>query len=70
MLSMVLGQESPLALSLVPVLNTALSMKQVLAGIFNLPFLALSLASSVIYALVSLKLAIAMFERESVLFRA
>lgn len=70
MLSMILGQENPLALALVPVLNTALAMKQVLAGIFNLPFLGLSLASSIAYALLTLKLAVSMFERESVLFRA
>jgi len=70
MLSTILGQENSIALALVPVLNTALAMKQVLAGIFNAPFLALSLATSVLYALLTLKLAVSMFERESVLFRA
>ena len=70
MLSTILGQENALALSLVPVLNTALAMKQVLSGVFNLPFLGLALASSVGYALLALKLVLAMFERESVLFRA
>lgn len=70
MLSTILGQENSLALAVVPVLNTALAMKQVLAGIFNLPFLALSLATSVAYALLTLRLAVSMFERESVLFRA
>ena len=70
MLSTILGQENTLALAAVPVLNTALAMKQVLAGIFNVPFLALSLTTSVVYALLTLKLAVSMFERESVLFRA
>ena len=70
MLSTILGQENSLALALVPVLNTALAMKHVLAGMFNLPFLGLALASSVVYALLTLKLVVSMFERESVLFRA
>lgn len=69
MLSIVLGQENSIALGAVPVLNTALAMKQVLGGMIDVPFLAVSLASSIVYALVTLKLAGAMFERESVLFR-
>ena len=69
MLSMILGQENPLALAFVPVLNTALAMKQVLAGIFNLPFLGVALATSIAYALLTLKVAVSMFERETVLFR-
>ncbi len=69
MLSIVLGQENSIALGAVPVLNTALAMKQVLGGMVDIPFLAVSLASSVVYALITLKLAGAMFEREAVLFR-
>lgn len=70
MLSMILGQENALGLALVPVLNTALAMKQVLAGTFNIPFLSMALVSSIGYALLALKLVVSMFDRETVLFRA
>ncbi len=68
-LSSILGPEGHLGLALVPVLNTALVMKQVLAGATDLPFLALSLASSLLFAGLAMRLVVSMFERESILFR-
>jgi sodium transport system permease protein len=67
--SSILGPENGIGLALVPVLNTALAMKQVLSGIFNLPFLGLALVSSAAYAALAMRLVVGMFQRESVLFR-
>lgn len=69
MLSMIFGPESGLTLAFVPILNTALVMKQVLIGLFNPAFLAVALLSSVVYAALAMRLVVAMFQRESVLFR-
>ncbi|MCU0974323.1 MAG: ABC transporter permease, partial [Burkholderiales bacterium] len=69
-LSSILGPENSLWLGLVPILNTALVMKQVLAGAMNLAFLATALISSALYAVLAMRLAVAMFERESILFRS
>lgn len=68
--SFILGPENSLGLGLVPILNTALAMKQVLSGIFNFGFLGLALGSSAIYAALAMRLVVSMFERESILFRA
>lgn len=70
MSTFVLGAETGVGFSLVPVLNTALVMKQVLAGRFDLLFVALALVSSAIYAGLAMKLSTMMFEREEVLFRS
>jgi len=70
MSTLVIGAEAGIGFSLVPVLNTALVMKQVLAGRFDLPFLALALVSSAIYAGIAMKLSTLMFEREDMLFRS
>jgi hypothetical protein len=55
---------------MVPILNTALVMKQVLVGTFDWPFLSTAIVSSALYAALTMKVATAMFEKESVLFRA
>ncbi|MEM9160105.1 MAG: ABC transporter permease [Verrucomicrobiota bacterium] len=68
-LSSIFGAESPLYTSFIPILNTALTMKQLLGGIFDLPFFAISLASSLIYALVAMRFAAKLFQREGILFR-
>ncbi len=68
-LSSVLGPENNLGLSFVPILNTALAMKQVLAGLTNPAFLAIAVISSALYAALAMRLAVWMFERESILFR-
>lgn len=69
LLSFVLGPESSRWLSLVPVLNTVLAMKQVLSGTLDVPFLVLALVTSVAYAMAAMRIVVAMFQRESVLFR-
>ncbi|HEX9786185.1 MAG TPA: ABC transporter permease [Opitutaceae bacterium] len=68
-LSSVLGPENTLELSFVPILNTALAMKQVLAGLMNPAFLIIAVVSSAVYAGLAMRLAVWMFERENVLFR-
>jgi len=69
MLSFVLPAESGLGLSLVPILNTAMVMKQVLTGLVRPDFILLATTSSFIYAGISLRLVVSLFERESILFR-
>ncbi|MGH8018684.1 MAG: ABC transporter permease, partial [Opitutaceae bacterium] len=68
-LSSVLGPENNPGLSFVPILNTALAMKQVLAGLTDPAFLAIAVISSAIYAALAMRLAVWMFERENILFR-
>jgi len=69
-LSSLLGAESPLYAALVPALNAALAMKQILGQAFDPVFFALTLASSLAYAYLAMRLAAALFQREAVLFRA
>lgn len=69
-LSFVFDAESPLYIALIPVLNIALSMKQLLSDAFDLPFFAVTLASSLAYAWVSIRLVASFFQRESILFRS
>ncbi len=67
--SFLLGPESDLAWSAVPVLNTAMAVKFVIGGHFPVAFLVIAIASSACYALVMARVTIALFERESILFR-
>lgn len=69
-LSSILGAESPLYASFIPVLNIALSMKQLLGNVFDLPFFCIALASSLAYAIVSMRLVAHLFQREAILFRS
>ena len=69
MLSSIFGAESPLYTAFIPILNTALTMKQLLGGIFQFPFFAISLVSSLIYALLAMRFATHLFQKESILFR-
>jgi len=62
--------EIPLFMYVVPVLNTISAFKTVLGVNINYTYLAIALASSVVYVIVSLKIAISLFNRESVLFRS
>ncbi|HOJ12264.1 MAG TPA: ABC transporter permease [Clostridiales bacterium] len=55
---------------LIPVLNTISAFKMVLGGAINYTNLILALVSSVIYTMITLALAVAMFKREKVLFRS
>jgi sodium transport system permease protein len=70
LLSNFISQDPSFGFSLVPILNTALVMKKVLVGTFDWPFLCTAIISSGVYAALTMKVATAMFEKESVLFRA
>jgi sodium transport system permease protein len=70
MMSFALGAESPRGLSLVPILNCALVIKQVMTNATDFVFLALSLGSSTLYAGAALVLCVALFNREEIIFRS
>ncbi len=62
--------EMPLYMFVVPILNTISAFKIVLGLNINYTYLTIALASSVVYVIVSLKIAVALFKREKVLFRS
>ncbi|MBI5773617.1 MAG: ABC transporter permease [Verrucomicrobia bacterium] len=64
------GVELNAGLALIPVLNTSLVSKEIFTGTFHWGYLALIFSSSCVYAALALAAAVAMFKRESVLFRA
>lgn len=70
MMSFALGAESPRGLSLIPILNCALVIKQVMTNSVDYVFLALSLGSSTLYAGLALVLCVALFNREEIIFRS
>ena len=57
-------------LALVPILNLSLVCKEMLSGIWHWNYIALIFGSSCVYAAVALTLAVKMFNREDVIFRA
>lgn len=65
--SMFVRTESALWLSAVPVLNSAVIIKQVLTGIVDVRFVLFSLLVSCVIAGISLQIATRLFERETVL---
>ena len=69
MMSMLPGVELNAKLALVPVLNVSLVCKEMLSGVWHWPYLALIFGSTAVYAAAALAFAVAMFKRESVLFR-
>lgn len=62
--------EIPLYMFIVPILNTISAFKIVLGFNINYTYLTLALASSVVYVVISLKIAVSLFKRENVLFRS
>jgi sodium transport system permease protein len=56
-------------LALIPVLNTSLISKEIVAGTYHWNYIALIFASSCVYAAAALAVAIRLFQREDVLFR-
>jgi sodium transport system permease protein len=68
-ISVLPGVELNAGLALIPVLNTSLASKEIVAGIFHWQLLALILISSSVYAAAALMVAVRLFQRESVLFR-
>ena len=57
------------ALALVPVLNTSLVSKEIIAGTYHWNLIALIFLSSSVYAAATLAIAVKLFQREDVLFR-
>jgi sodium transport system permease protein len=70
MVGMLPGVELDARLALVPILNLTLACKQMLSGEWHWPYLALIFASTAVYAAAALAAAVALFKRESVLFRS
>lgn len=57
-------------LALVPLLNLSLVCKEMLSGVWHWNYIAIIFGSSCVYAAVALALAVRMFKREDVIFRA
>jgi sodium transport system permease protein len=64
------GIELNLTLSLVPILNLSLVCKEMLSGVWHWNYIAIIFGSSCVYAAGALALAVRMFNREEVIFRA
>lgn len=64
------GIDLNVRLALVPILNLSLVCKEMLSGVWHWNYIALIFASSCVYAAVALGLAVKMFNREDVIFRA
>jgi len=62
--------EMPLYMFIVPILNTISAFKIVLGLNINYTYLTIALASSVVYVIISLKIAVTLFNKEKVLFRS
>jgi sodium transport system permease protein len=67
--SLLPGVELTLGLSLIPVLNTSLVSKEMIAGNYHWSYIALIFVSSCVYAACALRIAVWLFQREEVLFR-
>jgi sodium transport system permease protein len=67
--SLLPGVELTPALALVPVLNTSLVSKEIIAGTYHWNLIALIFLSSSVYAAIALAIAVKLFQREDVLFR-
>lgn len=64
------GVELNTRLALVPILNVSLVSKELVSGVWNWHYLALIFGSTCVYAGAALALAVKMFNREGVIFRA
>lgn len=69
MISMLPGVDLNLTMALIPVLNVSLTAKQMVSGIFNWGYIAITFASCWVYAAIALAFCVRQFNRESVLFR-
>ena len=70
MVGMLPGIDLNARLALVPILNLSLICKEMLSGIWHWDYIALIFGSSCVYAALALALAVKMFKREDVIFRA
>jgi sodium transport system permease protein len=64
------GVELNARLALVPILNVSLVSKELVSGVWQWDYLALIFSSTCVYAAIALFLAVKMFNREDVIFRA
>ncbi len=69
-IGMMPGVDLNAKLAFVPLLNISLVCKEMLSGVWHWHYIALIFGSSSLYAIVALALAVRMFNREEVLFRA
>lgn len=69
MIGMLPGTELTWRTAWIPITSTSLAAKELLAGSFEWPLLAVIFGSSCIYAVIALLVAVTQFQRESVLFR-
>lgn len=69
-IGMLPGIDLNVKLSLVPILNLSLVCKEMLSGIWHWDYIAIIFGSSSLYAAGALYLAVKMFNREEVMFRA
>jgi sodium transport system permease protein len=67
--SLLPGVELSPALAFIPVLNTSLVSKEIIAGTFHWNLIALIFLSSSVYAGIAIAIAVKLFQREDVLFR-
>ncbi len=68
--SLLPGVELDAKMALVPILNTSLVSKEIMAGTYHWNFIVLIFASSCLYAAAALYAAVKLFQREDVLFRS
>ena len=64
------GVELIAQVAFVPILNVSLASKELVSGVWHWNYLALIFGSTCLYAVVALALAVRMFNRENVIFRA
>ncbi|PTY00661.1 ABC transporter permease [Opitutus sp. ER46] len=69
-IGMLPGVELNTRLALVPILNVSLVSKELVSGVWHWDMIALIFGSSCVYAAAALALAVRMFNREDVIFRA
>ena len=70
MIGMLPGVELNWKLALVPILNVSLASKELVSGVWHWDLLGLIFGSTCLYAVIALGLAVRMFNREGVIFRA
>ena len=68
-LSPILGAESNIYTAFIPVLNISLTMKQIFGDLSEPLYFTISLTTSLLYAIIVMHLATALFQREQILFR-
>jgi sodium transport system permease protein len=68
--TMFISTDQPISTALIPVLNTSLLIKQILAGVNDPAFLAVAVVSSAVYAAIGIVIATSIFENEQVLLKS